>query len=87
MAILMWKIARRSRPTHGAISGPDGWKTEVECKKAITIMNNELISKANAELRAEVKRSGHESVGAQWAANFLERRIKEQIDFIPIEVN
>ncbi|MEE8186035.1 MAG: hypothetical protein V3T99_00045 [Nitrososphaerales archaeon] len=50
-------------------------------------MNQELISGAREDLKAVVKIKGTESIGAKWAANLLERRIKDQDDFIPIEVN
>ncbi len=83
----MWFIGRKSKPERMAVSGPQGWKTREECEREIKYMNQELISGAREDLKAVVKIKGTESIGAKWAANLLERRIKDQDDFIPIEVN
>ncbi len=84
--LIMWFIGRKSKPERGAVSGPQGWKTREECGREIKYMNQELISGARDDLKVVVKIKGEESIGAKWAADLLERRIKDQDDFIPIEV-
>ncbi len=83
----MWYIGRKSKPELGIVSGPEGWKTKEQCEKEILAMNQEVISRAKQDLRIIAEMRGTDSIGAQWAAKYLDEKLTLQLDYIPIEVN
>jgi len=87
VVIVMWYMGRKSKPELGIVSGPEGWKTKEQCDVEILAMNQEIIRLAKQDLRIIAETRGTDSIGAQWAAKYLDEKVKIQFDYIPIEVN